>query len=300
MISIAANMDGFDIAQEIRLERQVHKGSFLLLEGQDDLDRFSKFIDSSCSTVNCFGRQNLIHAIGILYDEGFAGALGLADADFDRITNSLLEHEGIIYSERHDFDLDWACERVLARYLNEVGSADRCGASGGAKGVAEYLFQAVKPLSVMRFLNENQRLRYRLSRIRHHELVIDKRDPSIDVERLVSHVSVGSFSGHQKEQKLKDLIVAHTKRAFDRYQLTNGHDFLAMLGVALQKRIGDREIPQTWGSEIQLHFRLAYSEDDFVASSLFVAILAWQDANVPYVILKPSLISRSPEAAGPT
>jgi hypothetical protein len=60
MISIAANMDAFDIAQEIRLERQVHKGSFLLLEGQEDLDRFLKFTDTSGSTVNCFGRRNLI------------------------------------------------------------------------------------------------------------------------------------------------------------------------------------------------------------------------------------------------
>jgi hypothetical protein len=43
MISIAANMDAYDVAQEIRLERQVHKGSFLLLEGLKDLNRFAKF-----------------------------------------------------------------------------------------------------------------------------------------------------------------------------------------------------------------------------------------------------------------
>jgi hypothetical protein len=293
MISIAANIDEYDIAQEIRLERQLHKGSFLLLEGQDDLKRFSKFVDRTCSTVNCFGRKNLIGAILILYDEGFPGALGLADADFDRITDSLLVHEGIIYSEAHDFDLDWACNSVLSRYLSEVAHTDKCELLGGTPGIASFLFNAVKPISVLRYLNEHQRLGYKLSRIRHHVVAPDT---VVDINILVDHVSTGAFGSPAQKQTLKDFILAHAKREFDAYQLTNGHDFLTMLGVALQKKLGDREIPQTWGSEIELHFRLAYSEDDFVASSLFLAIIAWQDDNAPYVILKPSLISRRPRS----
>ena len=292
MISIADTMDAFDIAQEIRLERQVHKGSFLLLEGQDDLNRFSKFADASCSTVNCFGRSNLIGAIGLLYDEGFPGALGLADADFDRISNSLSFHEGIIYSERHDFDLDWACQTVLSRYLTEVGDRVKCEAIGDVEAISRFIIDAVKPLSVLRLLNHRHGLKYRLTRIRHHELLSDKAQPSIDVERLIEHVSTGAFSGDRTKSELKARILAHAKTQFDGLQLTNGHDFLTMLGIALQQKLGDRQIPQTWGSEIELHFRLAYSEEDFVASSLFVAILAWQDVNQPYVILKPSLMAR--------
>jgi hypothetical protein len=131
-----------------------------------------------------------------------------------------------------------------------------------------------------------------LSRIKHHELVLNKNDPRVDVGRLVEQVSTGAFSSDEAKQKLKDLITAHTRQQFDKFQITNGHDFLAMLGIALQERLGDRQIPQTWGSEIELHLRLAYSEDEFVASSLFIAILAWQDENVPYAVLKPSLIAR--------
>ena len=126
MISIAAGMDEYDIVQEIRFERQVHKGSFLLLEGQDDLRRFTRFIDEKlCSTVNCFGRPNLIEAIKLLYEDGFLGALGLADADFDRLTGDLETHEGIIYSDSHDFDMDWACEQTLHRYLLTRGGRSR-------------------------------------------------------------------------------------------------------------------------------------------------------------------------------
>lgn len=67
MISIARHMDEYDIAQEIRLERKVHKGSFLLLEGDTDIKRFSRFIDEAkCSIVNCYGRRRAIAATEML------------------------------------------------------------------------------------------------------------------------------------------------------------------------------------------------------------------------------------------
>jgi hypothetical protein len=289
MISIAAGMDEFDIVQEIRFERQVHKGSFLLLEGPEDLKRFTRFTDQKrCSTVNCFGRENLIGAIKLLYDDGFAGALGLADADFDRLTNSLDIHEGIIYSDTHDFDLDWACEDTLHRYLQEVGDNDKCMAAGNAPGIAAIIFEATKPLSVLRYVNHNQGLRYSLKGIRHADIVTDS---IVEVDLLVEHVSTGSFAGMERKQKLRQLVKGHLGGQFDPQQLTNGHDFLAMLGIALRSRFGKRLPPQTWQSEVQIHFRLAYSEEDFLRSSVFKAIVQWQNDNRPFVILKPHLTS---------
>ena len=121
MISISRHIDEYDIAEEVRLERCVHKGSFLLVEGDTDIKRFGKFIDSErCSFVNCHGKQKLIGAIKIIYDRGFSGVLGLADADFDRINNCLCEHEGVIYSSTHDFDLDWAAPAAIKTYLTAV------------------------------------------------------------------------------------------------------------------------------------------------------------------------------------
>jgi hypothetical protein len=289
MISIAAAMDEFDIVQEIRFERQVHKGSFLLLEGAEDIKRFTRFTDQKlCSTVNCFGRSNLINAIKLLYEDGFAGALGLADADFDRLTGSLEFHEGLIYSESHDFDMDWACEDTLHRYLQEVGDPAKCVAAENAPGVAALIFSAVKPLSVLRYLNHHQNLRYKLSDVKHDEIVSSG---VVVVDLLVEHVSRGTFSNPEKKRKLSHLINGHLSGQHHPLQLTNGHDFLALLGLALRDKLGKRLPPQTWRSEVQIHFRLAYSEEDFVKSSVFKAILEWQNENRPYIILKPNLVS---------
>jgi hypothetical protein len=293
MISIAKGMDEYDIAQEIRLERQIHKGAFLLLEGDTDIKRFTKITDPArCSTVNCFGKKNLLGAIALLYDEGFGGALGLADADFDRVSNSLAEHEGVIFSEGHDFDIDWACKDVLSRYLDEVAHPEKCEALGGIDGVFEFVLDAARPLSVLRYVSQLRSLRLPLTRVRHAEIV---KNAVVDLDLLIDHTCVDAHAAADRKTTIRDLVVRHAQTQFSKLQLTNGHDFFAMLGVALQSKLGDRKVPQTWGSEVELHIRLTYSEDDFLASSLFVAILNWQDENPPYVVIKPSLVGRRTE-----
>ena len=99
MISITKLMDGHDIAQEIRMERQALKNAaFLLLEGDTDLKRFTRYVDeAACSVVNCYGKPNAIEAIELLYEDGFPGALAILDADFDRLTCKLSSHEVIAH-----------------------------------------------------------------------------------------------------------------------------------------------------------------------------------------------------------
>jgi hypothetical protein len=89
---------------------------------------------------------------------------------------------------------------------------------------------------------------------------------------------------------LLSLISAHANQEYDLKQLTNGHDFYVMLGLALRQKLGKRREAQTWGSEIAMHFRLAYSEEEFKRANTFKLIIEWQNDNKPFVILKSSLL----------
>jgi hypothetical protein len=283
MISIAKELDAHDIAQEIRQERQVHKGSFLLLAGEGDIKRFAKFVDQdACSIQNCFGRDNLLGAIDILVHEGFPGVLGLADAEFDRIEGSLSLSDAVIFSEGHDFDLDLVGTDALRRYLAEVGDPHKCKEHGGHEGVRAWLLEGCKPLSMLRYMASVQDLGCSLDRIDCREICIDG---GVDADLLVGQVSLGKQSA-ASQQDLKYLLLSNVKQGFDLMQLTCGRDFIALLGLALQDRLGDRGPEQTLLPEVKIHLRLAFSEEDFVRTSLFFAILNWESENVPYLILR--------------
>ncbi|MGY4568400.1 hypothetical protein ACVWY5_001470 [Bradyrhizobium sp. USDA 3256] len=231
----------------------------------------------------------------MLIDEGFPGVLGLADADFDRLNDCLECNEAIIYSESHDFDLDVARSDIFRRYLEEVGNEEKCAELGGHQDIRNWIYGACKPLSMLRHISHTQKLGYRLDRVSHRDVCIDS---AIDAGLLIEHVSTGRHGGDQRKREIARLIQNHVARQTDFEQLTNGHDFLTMLGLALQSKIGDRRPPQAWASEVEIHFRLAFSEEDFVRGPLFPAILVWQDENVPYLILKASLIARDRRRAG--
>lgn len=283
MISIAKELDAHDIAQEIRQERQVHKGSFLLLAGEGDIKRFAKFVDEdACSIQNCFGRDNLLGAIDILVHEGFPGILGLADAEFDRIEGSLPQSDAVLFSEGHDFDLDLIGTDVLRRYLAEVGHAHRCKDHGGHEGVRAWILKSCKPLSVLRYIESVRDLGYGLDNIDCRVICIDG---CVDVNLLVGQVSLDASSA-RSQLDLKQDLLSNVKQNFDLTQLTCGHDFIDLLGLALQDRLGDRGPEQTRVPEVKIHLRLTFSEEDFVRTSLFFAIRNWEGENVPYLILR--------------
>jgi hypothetical protein len=215
---------------------------------------------------------------------GRARGLGLADADFDRITKSLIEHEGLIYSNSHDFDSDWTCESSLEKYLGQAGNPEKCAALGGAPEIGIKLRAGLKSLSVLRYLNQYQSLSYKLRPLRHEAFI---QSMTVDLDLLMDEV----FYNRPPTQKpqLKALVVAHAAQEHDLLQLTSGHDLMSALGLALREELANRKHAQTWGREVELHFRLLFGDEEFKQSSVFSAIRTWEEDNVPYVILTPRL-----------
>src|SRR5882724_13409015 len=101
----------------------------------------------------CYGRKNAVEAIKLLYEDGFAGVLGIVDADFGRVDDSLEQHEGLLYSEAHDFDLDWARPKVVERYFAQVADPEKRKPHGSANDLIDKILEGLKPVSVARFLN---------------------------------------------------------------------------------------------------------------------------------------------------
>ena len=80
------NLAPHELANEIRMTRTQFSGSFLIVEGRDDRLFMVLFIAlETCEIRVAYGKQNVCDVIDILDEDLFSGALGVIDADFDRI-----------------------------------------------------------------------------------------------------------------------------------------------------------------------------------------------------------------------
>lgn len=283
MRSISSYVDGHSIAADVRMQRQIHKGSFALLEGATDLKRFKKIIaEGECCAIVCYGKPNVVEAIELLYDHGFPGVLGLVDQDFDVILGKSVTHEGLVCSAFHDFDVDVLCTTALQRYLEEVVDPQKLSPDWSSKSILAGIIEAIRPLSALRFCNVRESLNYKLS-----DLSLEDFFDGIEVKRddMMSCVFKNRYTTSNKILDLRRNIEKYEMLPLDLYQLTSGHDLCAALGVKLRTHIGHRKIPQTLRSEVELHLRLAVTLNDLEQVGLVQKIADWERVNPPYKIL---------------
>jgi len=282
--SITKYMDGWDIAQEVRIERKVHKGSFLLLEGETDYKRMLKFLDEqACSVAICFGRSNLEEAMELLEDEGFPGVVGLADADFDRCGGGVpTALDNVIYSEFHDFDVDWMTDDVVDQYLTEFADKQKCVSIGGTSQIIDLIMIKLEPLSVLRPLNHQGAIKMKLSEV---DISASYNGSNIDIPMLVSSISRGANAEPAARSALENRIIAEMGAGKNWKQFTNGHDMCGMLGLMLRNEIGSRRDSNTYDREVASHIRLTYSAVEFCKSHLSRELGQWQANNQPYIVI---------------
>jgi hypothetical protein len=282
---MTAYLDARTIAADVRMQRQVHKGSFLLIEGTTDYKRLRKIIDEGrCCIIICFGKENVVGAVDALTDDGTPGILGLVDADFDRILNRLPVADNLIVSQAHDYDLDIMMTNALDRYFFEVADEAKLKAASsvGARSVFVGVLESLRPLSALRYANERDQLGYRLTDLD----IADFFDgTTIDVVRLVEACSWGRFGDPASKQKIAATIARYARLNLDLYQITSGHDACAAVGIALRVVIGRRKKEQTSRSEIEMHMRLAIDRGDLDQCGLLPKIRQWEADNVPYGVL---------------
>jgi hypothetical protein len=284
MNSISREIDDRIIAAQVRMERQNHLGSFLLLEGIRDIRRFRAFVDEiECSMVNCAGRPNVVGAVTRLTQDGFLGVLGMVDADFSHLEGQV-PGENIVFSDYHDLDVDIFCSSALDRYLSEVGDPIKVARFRTTDELREALFKSLKRLSALRYANEKHQLGYSLKNLPLQDL---HTGDEIDLEGLIACVSEGRFSSTRHKNALRRNILHHERLEVDLRQFTNGHDVAAALGVMLKHRLGARKPAQCFGSEVEMHLRLAFNAEDFRGTGVFEGIRAWEEVNRPYVVLGP-------------
>lgn len=269
--------------------RHSDKRSILLLEGDKDARVFERFIDSSACDIEIgFGKQNVLGALDLLEEEGFQGAIGIIDADFDRLLGATYAIENVCVTDVHDLDLMIFGSLALDRYLREHVDRDLFGKlyqSDIDLLRSEILSKSLR-LAYCRFVSERDGLRIYFKDLRHDEFIsVD--DLTVALSDLTKNLIRRSHTRCTVSQ-LERLVALEESKNHDPWQITNGHDVAAFLGIGLRRMIGSKKVHQTWSSEVEAGLRLAFDWAAFEATSLHRSVREWEAENKPFRIFPTS------------
>jgi hypothetical protein len=280
------DLDGYDIAQQIRQERQGFEGSFLILEGGRDAAGIEKFIEENeCSIVIAGGKDNAVCAIDLLDDEGFGGVLCIVDIDYQPASGAVVRGGNLIETPVRDFDVLIFSTTALDNYLKERADKNRLTEfeKATSSDIRNYILEVARPIGCLRSLSYRKDYGLNFKRMTFNFVIEDSL--TINVNMLFSEV-IGMSRVETSPAVIRSQFDTVLKTHTDPLKVCNGHDVCKILGIALRKCIGDLRDSRAWGSEIELGLRLAFGLQQFWETDVFQKICNWQVTNAPYIILK--------------
>ena len=283
------------IANEVRLKRTQHRGSFLLVEGSDDSRAYKRFFQPyECRVVLAFSKDNVISAIRLLDDEAFKGALGLVDSDFDKLDCTRLPSENLVRADCHDLEAMIIRSNALDIVLHEFASAEKLSRFQDRHGfsVREWLLETARPLGYLRWNSLRRGLNLWFRGLRFSNFV-DPRTLKLHPAKLLTEVRNRSMNWAISDQELTQHGWPQNHND-DPWQLCCGHDMVDLLTLALKRAIGSEQNLAT--EQVASSLRLAFNHQDFAQTELRAAIQQWKTKTGFTVLIPASPACEADEA----
>lgn len=115
---------------------------------------------------------------------------------------------------------------------------------------------------------------------------VDRDTLEVDVGLMIGKVIDRSQAHYLDQQTLRESLQALREAGHDPWQISRGHDMVAILSIGLQKTVGSRRQSDVSPEAIQRMLRLAYTMADFATTRLHESIAVWEKRNAPFGILK--------------
>jgi len=213
-------IDGHTIRAQVIMERQLHKGAFLILEGTNDYRTLCTFIDrSKCNAVIAYGKNNALAATHLLTAEGLDCIVCVVDADFDRIVGVDNADKHIAITDMHDMDVTIFSTSALDTFLDQVADVAKLSniVQTTRKSIREILLKSIEPLSRLRLINHS------------HSLYLDFKGLSFafinlatlhcDQNALIDEVIANSPAARCSRSELQRLLASDISTQYDLMQL---------------------------------------------------------------------------------
>lgn len=287
------------LSNRIRMERLVYKGVFLVVEGGSD----AKFCDIFCARVSfrivaANGRDNVIGCMSILNADGFTGAIGLIDRDFDGCENVNVTMPNVVLTDTHDIETMMIESPALDRVLVERASSEKMAAFLDEQrlSIREVILDRARHLGALRLVSRRKALSLKFKGLLFSSF-IDAETMDVDTRAMVVTV-LNKSNRHDlnPDALVTDISEVHT-HGYSPWQLCCGHDLVNILVCGLRKALGSHSGAKVDADSVETDLRLAYKVEYFRGSGLWSTLLAWQNAHPGWEFLNDDCVTQSQPVA---
>jgi hypothetical protein len=270
------------IANELRMLKTQHSGSFLLVEGTSDRKFFSPYVDANnCKVIITEGKEKSLATIAILNASGFQGALAVVDTDYDQLMNNLALPPNAVRTDTHDIETMLLASPALDKLMTELGSVEKLG----GRPVRSLLLTSGTPLGYLRWLSANSGLSLRFEDLA-VERFVDRRTLSLHRRDMVTAVKNNSRQHSLIEEAILADLESLAVGGHDPWHVCCGHDLICLLSLGLRSLFGSCNAVDVRPEVLEQNLRLAFEQAQFSTTGLFQTIRQWEKANQPYRILR--------------
>jgi hypothetical protein len=266
-----------DKLNELRLDIS-HPNSkgfvFIVVEGDSDIRLFRKLFNLQHCKVEFvpggkFKLEECVATLSGLYPL----IIGIRDADFIHLGDSTYSKTNIFITDLHDMEMTLVAEdQVFSSLIFEYTSIIQ----EKHLEVRQNILKALKGLSLLKLLNENEQLGYHFEGVGFQDLLLFP-DYDLDLHQYFLRVLKKSFDPLVTDysivlQKVNVLKASNP----DLFQLCNGHDCIKALSEFLReyghaKSISDEIISSS--------LRMVFNESHHRKTTLFLNTKSWADSH---------------------
>jgi len=271
-----------DVFNEIQMTRNASPHPLFVVEGGCDARLVKQQLDIEKSIVIvAHGKQNLIGALARVSQAGTPRCIGLADLDFDNIVPSTRSTDNVIYTKRHDIEMELICSSAFDRLVASFASStkvEKLVKERHATHLRDVIMQTCLPIATLRYMSilHDGHLKFEGLKF---DRFIDRKTLKCDDEVLVKNVLQNSvnpqLNGSVLKESLKNNRLANTP--ID--EVVCGHDVLEVLSIGMRTACGNFDSKTASVDHLGKILSHGLRPSEFRQWGVGVAIDQWLDAN---------------------
>ncbi|MBI1815606.1 MAG: DUF4435 domain-containing protein [Deltaproteobacteria bacterium] len=256
------------------------------MEGRDDQLLFQQLTEPDACQIRIAGdKEKVCEAISILDADGFAGVVGIVDADFDSIDGAA-SRDNIVRGDTHDIEMMLIASGALDRLLAEYASPAKLQHFEDTveMSVRTALNKLSLPLGHLRLESRRKKIGLRFDGLDIPAFV----DPDllqVDYARMVREVKNHSQRPELDGPELERAVRRLEANGYDPFVVCNGHDVVAVLSFLLRRIIGSQPAVAITPTALERSLRLACDRHEFATTALHQELRDWEARNQGFKLL---------------